>query len=423
LINDNKYESTKVRKYESRNGSCRGDVPHFRTQPRGRRFRTGGLLGVSIGVHRPGAATTSTCCWGVPFLSTLRVERVSYDPLRDAAPACGGERCPRSRPRGDVLAPFTQTELDAVAAGRGGVEPAAGRAPEVLARGEAALPAALQRLPRRGGRRQRPRRRTRQVPLRPGSPRCGRRGALLRRLPVRDHPRRPRPDARLRLPDPVDLDRWAMVHYMRQLGAQAGIAVPPDAPIAPTDAHARGAPAGHGARPPAASDPTHPASGRALRSSNVDSLLKPIAHIRKMAHDLRIPDAIPFRTLPKPLAAAVKIGIAVLLLIGVAAWHPRSCLVASRTGSGRRFLFNWLFWSSLAIGMVMFAVALHLTEADWAWSIRRLRTRRRGLPPGLVRPADRRLLRVGALLPPLAATREYFDPVIEAKRAWLTCPS
>ena len=34
-------------------------------------------------------------------------------------------------------------------------------------------------------------------------------------------------------------------------------------------------------------------------------------------------------------------------------------------------LFNWLFWSSVAIGMVMFAVALHLTAADWAWSIQR----------------------------------------------------
>jgi mono/diheme cytochrome c family protein len=36
------------------------------------------------------------------------------------------------------------------------------------------------------------------------------------------------------------LDRWALVHYLRALGAQPGIAVPPGAPIAPTDPTAPG---------------------------------------------------------------------------------------------------------------------------------------------------------------------------------------
>jgi hypothetical protein len=88
-----------------------------------------------------------------------------------------------------------------------------------------------------------------------------------------------------------------------------------------------------------------------------------------MAHDTSLPDAIPFRTLG-PLSGALKAGIAVLVLIGVAA-----AALAALGGHAGRFwdalLFNWLFWSSLALGMVIFAAALHITQADWAWSVRR----------------------------------------------------
>jgi hypothetical protein len=88
-----------------------------------------------------------------------------------------------------------------------------------------------------------------------------------------------------------------------------------------------------------------------------------------MAHDASIPDVIPFRTLG-PLSAAFKIGVAVLLVIGAAA-AALGLLGAHPYRFWDALLFNWLFWSSLAIGMVIFAVALHITGADWAWSIRR----------------------------------------------------
>ncbi|MBA2671226.1 MAG: hypothetical protein H0U67_12705, partial [Gemmatimonadetes bacterium] len=86
-----------------------------------------------------------------------------------------------------------------------------------------------------------------------------------------------------------------------------------------------------------------------------------------MAHD-SIPSDIPFRTLG-PLSGAVKIALAAMVVLGAIA-----VLLTAGTADGRiwqALLFNWLFWSSLAIGMVMFAVALHITNAGWAWSVRR----------------------------------------------------
>ena len=88
-----------------------------------------------------------------------------------------------------------------------------------------------------------------------------------------------------------------------------------------------------------------------------------------MAHDSPVPAAIPFRTLG-PISGAVKGVIGVLVVVGLAA----AVLAALGDEPGRfwqALLFNWLFWSSLSMGMVMFAVALHITNADWAWSIRR----------------------------------------------------
>jgi hypothetical protein len=88
-----------------------------------------------------------------------------------------------------------------------------------------------------------------------------------------------------------------------------------------------------------------------------------------MAHDATLPDSVPFRTLG-PLGGALKAGIAVLIVIGVAS-AALGLLGAHPYRFWDALLFNWLFWSSLALGMVIFAAALHMTDADWAWSIRR----------------------------------------------------
>jgi hypothetical protein len=135
-----------------------------------------------------------------------------------------------------------------------------------------------------------------------------------------------------------------------------------------------------------------------------------------MAHD-SIPSDIPFRTLG-PLSGAVKIALAALVVLGAIA-----VLLTAGTADGRiwqALLFNWLFWSSLAIGMVMFAVALHITNAGWAWSVRRF-----ALGGVAFLPISFLLLIVVFF-----GYEHYFhhwlhvegDHIIDAKRAWLNMP-
>ncbi|HEV2150374.1 MAG TPA: hypothetical protein VGR37_23445 [Longimicrobiaceae bacterium] len=131
-----------------------------------------------------------------------------------------------------------------------------------------------------------------------------------------------------------------------------------------------------------------------------------------------IPKAIPFRTLDR-VSGAVWGLVAVLVLIGAV-----SVFLAVGEAHGRvwqALLFNWLFWSSIALGMVMLAVAWQVVEAEWPWSIRRFAL------------GGVSFLPVSLLLFPIIffGGKEYFfhhwlhvegDPVIDAKRAWLTVP-
>ncbi|HEX8392743.1 MAG TPA: hypothetical protein VF665_10345 [Longimicrobium sp.] len=66
--------------------------------------------------------------------------------------------------------------------------------------------------------------------------------------------------------------------------------------------------------------------------------------------------------------SAATLGGLVLAVLGALA---AVFLSPSSQRTWNAFHFNWMFWSSVAIGMVMFAVALHLTNARWAWSIKR----------------------------------------------------
>jgi hypothetical protein len=134
-----------------------------------------------------------------------------------------------------------------------------------------------------------------------------------------------------------------------------------------------------------------------------------------MAHN--IPESIPFRTLG-PLSIAKKSAIGILVLLGIVA-------AFLAMGEPERFwqslLFNWLFWSSVAMGMVMFAVALHLTNAGWAWSIRRFALAGVAFLP----------ISFVLLIVVFFGYETYFhhwlhaegDPVIAAKSAWLNLPS
>lgn len=129
-----------------------------------------------------------------------------------------------------------------------------------------------------------------------------------------------------------------------------------------------------------------------------------------------IPRTIPFRTLDR-VSGAVWGLVAVLLLVGVV-----SVFLSAGEAHGRvwqALLFNWLFWSSVAIGMFMLAVAWQLVEAEWPWSLRRFAL------------GGVSFLPVSLILFVIIfwGGNEHFfhhwlhvegDPVIDAKRGWLT---
>lgn len=138
-----------------------------------------------------------------------------------------------------------------------------------------------------------------------------------------------------------------------------------------------------------------------------------------MSHSSPFPSSIPYRTLGAP-SGTLKILVPGLIVLGAAAvFLAATAYEPARLWQG--LLFNWLFWSSIAIGMVMFAVGLHLTQADWAWSLKRF-----ALAGVSFLPVSFVLLAVVFL-----GSETYFhhwlhvegDPIIEAKRAWLTLPN
>lgn len=138
------------------------------------------------------------------------------------------------------------------------------------------------------------------------------------------------------------------------------------------------------------------------------------------SHDTYPPRDLPLR-FGAPSAVATLGGVA-LALLGVVAFVMTWMNEETRARAWNAFHFNWMFWSSVAIGMVVFAVALHLTNARWAWSIKRFPL------------AGVAFLPVSLILFPVmlyGGRHAYFhhwlghiegDPVLEAKAGWLDFP-
>ncbi len=61
---------------------------------------------------------------------------------------------------------------------------------------------------------------------------------------------------------------------------------------------------------------------------------------------------------------------AVLFVVGVLGWAAALSVDADR--AWRAYLFNWLFWTGLGFGTVMFAAALVIVRAIWARTVRRI---------------------------------------------------
>jgi hypothetical protein len=135
-------------------------------------------------------------------------------------------------------------------------------------------------------------------------------------------------------------------------------------------------------------------------------------------HPHPFPEAIPFRPLPA-VSGGVRALAGVLVLIGIAAVILGAGADAPRMWQA--LLSNWLFWSSIALGMGVFAASLQLTGANWAWSIRRA-----AYGGVLFLPISFVLL-----IPILVFGSEHYfahwlhaagDPIIAKKLGWLNLP-
>jgi len=139
------------------------------------------------------------------------------------------------------------------------------------------------------------------------------------------------------------------------------------------------------------------------------------------AHSDWPPVQVPFRTLRVP--GAVWGVLALLAVVGAVAFF----LGLGGEGHGERawhaFHFNWLFWSSVAMGMVVLSMSFHVTNSRWSWSIRRFAL------------AGSAFLPISLLLfiPMWLGSEHYFahwlhegavqnDPVLHEKAAWLSLP-
>lgn len=83
------------------------------------------------------------------------------------------------------------------------------------------------------------------------------------------------------------------------------------------------------------------------------------------AHSGEIPTRVPFRRLA--VSGAAWGAIALLVVVGAAA-----ALLGDHERVWLAIHFNWLFWSSMAVGMVVFAISQHITNSRWSWPLKRL---------------------------------------------------
>ncbi len=134
-----------------------------------------------------------------------------------------------------------------------------------------------------------------------------------------------------------------------------------------------------------------------------------------MAH-IHIPDRIPVRFLERSSAATMLFGA--MIVVGAGAFVVS--LQRDATAAWASYVSNWMFFSSVAMGAVMFAVATTIVKAKWNWSLRRVSVAFAAfLPVAFV-----------LMLPMLGLGEEFFpwiekmayDPIVQKKAAYLNTP-
>ncbi len=132
--------------------------------------------------------------------------------------------------------------------------------------------------------------------------------------------------------------------------------------------------------------------------------------------DVHAPAEIPVRYLPRSSTASTIIGA--LVVIGLGSFVVR--LGQDAQSAWISYVTNWLYFTSISIGGVLFAVATWIVKAKWNWSVRRVsQSFAAFLPISFV-----------LLLPMLGLGERYFpwiammetDPVVANKDAWLNMP-
>ncbi|MEJ2538649.1 MAG: hypothetical protein P8188_01485, partial [Gemmatimonadota bacterium] len=134
-----------------------------------------------------------------------------------------------------------------------------------------------------------------------------------------------------------------------------------------------------------------------------------------MAH-IHIPDRVEARFLPRNKGASLIFGV--MFIVGLAAFIIR--LGQDSTAAWASYVSNWLFFTSVAMGAVMFTGATQIVKAKWNWSLRRV-----GVAFAAFLPVAFVLL-----IPMLFLRENYFpwieqmayDPIVQKKAAYLNIP-
>ncbi|MGB1779346.1 MAG: hypothetical protein ACPHQP_07310, partial [Longimicrobiales bacterium] len=129
-----------------------------------------------------------------------------------------------------------------------------------------------------------------------------------------------------------------------------------------------------------------------------------------------IPSDIPVRYLPRDKTMNTVAGA--MFVVGLLAFVFQ--LSQNAHGAWISYVTNWMFFSSIAMGSVMFAIATWIVKAKWNWSVRRVSQAGGAfLPVAFV-----------LLLPMLTLGAEYFpwiemmgyDYIVQKKAAYLNLP-
>ena len=134
-----------------------------------------------------------------------------------------------------------------------------------------------------------------------------------------------------------------------------------------------------------------------------------------MAH-VHQPDEIPAAYLPRSGVAKVVGGL--LVLVGAVAFAV--ALATDPEWAWRGYVVNWLFFTAIAAGAVVFTVATRIVKARWNWSVKRV-----SLSFVAFLPVSFLLF-----LPMLGLGADYFpwieemahDPILQNKAAYLNMP-